>query len=393
MNKRIIGSLLIGVCLLFSLVAAMPTISERDWQVLKLIARTGGIAAGTDFPANPTLNQPFLIVDDSLPGACDSGGGFGVTFCYWDGSNWLPVFSAPDTGWPTNSNTKLITWANNFLNAIRFGDGVDEWVAYRDPTDGLQFNPVCGGVENGCNRVRRLLSGFFYDIRNASDTSIFKVTESGTVTVGSGSSFTVSGLGIELTPTDSNPTCSAGKYYVYADLSETAAKLCNNGSVSTLNTTATNTETIIYKSSDEPITNSATLQNDNDFVFAVSANKTYALKIYALYDATTVADMQYDFTLPASATGFKSTHHAPTGTTACSGTSGTFIYNSVTQTDNNVGAAGAGTSTICALEIDATIVVAGTSGNVQWRWAQANLENTTITVRAGSWMSWRQVSP
>lgn len=72
--------------------------------------------------------------------------------------------------------TKQLTWANSFLNAFKFGSSTNYWAAYDDPTDGLQLNPVCGGVENGCNVIRNLLSGYYYEVRNQSGNPIFTIT-------------------------------------------------------------------------------------------------------------------------------------------------------------------------------------------------------------------------
>lgn len=81
------------------------------------------------------------------------------------------------TGWPSDSTTKRVTWANAFANAIGFGDLNDYWAAYRDPTDGLQFICVVAGVQNGCNYIRKLAAGKYFEIQNSSGTSIFRVTE------------------------------------------------------------------------------------------------------------------------------------------------------------------------------------------------------------------------
>lgn len=79
-------------------------------------------------------------------------------------------------GWPGSAITKIVTWANSFVSALGIGDGTDYWAFYRDPTDGLQFNCVVGGVENDCNYIRKLAATYYWEIRNASGTSIFRVT-------------------------------------------------------------------------------------------------------------------------------------------------------------------------------------------------------------------------
>lgn len=45
--------------------------------------------SGTTFPSSPTQGQVFVVVDDSAVGACDSGAGSAVSFCYWNGSAWV----------------------------------------------------------------------------------------------------------------------------------------------------------------------------------------------------------------------------------------------------------------------------------------------------------------
>mgnify|MGYP006382256755 FL=1 len=86
-------------------------------------------------------------------------------------------------GWPGSAITKIVTWANSFVSALGIGDGTDYWAFYRDPTDGLQFNCVVGGVENDCNYIRKLKAGFYWEIRNAGGTSIFRVTnDTGAIT-------------------------------------------------------------------------------------------------------------------------------------------------------------------------------------------------------------------
>lgn len=75
-------------------------------------------------------------------------------------------------GWPTVSTNKEITWANSFANAARIGNETDYFVLYRDPTNGLQFNAVCSGVENGCDYIRTLASGKTWGVKNNSGSDI-----------------------------------------------------------------------------------------------------------------------------------------------------------------------------------------------------------------------------
>lgn len=80
------------------------------------------------------------------------------------------------TGWPSVATTKVVTWANSFANALGIGDGTDYWAIYRDSVNGLQINPVCGGVENGCNQIKKLGAGYYWEIQSATGTSLLRVT-------------------------------------------------------------------------------------------------------------------------------------------------------------------------------------------------------------------------
>ena len=90
----------------------------------------------------------------------DAGGGGGVT------------------GWPTDSSTKEVSWANALANAIRFGDGTDAWALYRDPADGLQFVCVVAGVANDCNYIRKLAANKYWGIQNESGLPVFQILPS-----------------------------------------------------------------------------------------------------------------------------------------------------------------------------------------------------------------------
>jgi len=83
---------------------------------------------------------------------------------------------------------------------------------------------VCDGA--GANCTGRAGQRFYTGPNGAVRESF---NSSGTV-VSTG----VSNLGIEFEESDTNPACAAGNYTIYADLSETKLKACQNGSVSDL---------------------------------------------------------------------------------------------------------------------------------------------------------------
>ena len=73
-------------------------------------------------------------------------------------------------------------------------------------------------------------------------------------------------LGIEFADSDTNPTCSAGEYKIYADLSETTLKKCVNGTTSDLDTTGGASTTI-----DGKVTIASSVE------FSMGASATYYL--------------------------------------------------------------------------------------------------------------------
>lgn len=67
------------------------------------------------------------------------------------------------------------------------------------------------------------------------------ITAGGGLTVATGQELTTSNFGIQFTESDGNPTCTAGMFSIYADLSEMKLKKCNNGAVDDLDTATTGT--------------------------------------------------------------------------------------------------------------------------------------------------------
>ena len=284
------------------------------------------------------------------------------------------------------NNGKEITGADSRANAFCAGAGTNPPCMYEDGTLGPIYRP-----KTDANARTYIWPGYNWSLYTLGNTRAIIVVEpdgiaanSATITVQTDDQLVGSNLGFEFTESDTNPACASGNYTLYADASEAKIKKCVNGVASVLDPAV-----YIRKAANETVNNSNSLQNDNELVFAVEANKTYLVKLFLLYDSSTTADFQYSFTLPAGAVGYKTTVNAPTSTTTCSGTSGTLVFNSITQTNNSVGGAGTGTANTCALSLDGTIIVSSTAGNAQFRWAQANLDATDTVVRAGSWISYQ----
>lgn len=284
---------------------------------------------------------------------------------------------------------KTIDGANSEANAFVVGDGTRSSKEWCDATNGCIKKP--NPLADSLWRVWTNMNAYIWDEEaNAPfatiDPDAFG-TGSGTMTFATGEQVVASNLGIEFAESNTNPTCAGGNYTIFADTSEAKLKKCQNGTVSDVSS-AGNGDIYVLKAADETLNTNAVAQDDNELIVPVDANSTYMITVMVLYNSPTTADFRYNFSLPAGASGYKATAHAPLATTACSDTSTTTINNSITSADNNVGGAGA----VCALRITGTVIVAGTAGNVTFQWAQATSDAGTTTVYANSWIAYRKVS-
>jgi hypothetical protein len=143
--------------------------------------------------------------------------------------------------------------------------------------------------------------------------------------------------------------------------------------------------TVIVTASDERVNDSVTLQDDNDFVFAVAAGKTYLVDLYLLLNGNATADYKGAWTLPAGAT-------IAWGVEAYGGSSGIVTYwapvepNQGSQQALNSGTIewNGSSNTPIGTHLVGIITVAGTAGNAQFQWAQRVQTVTDTKILAGS---------
>lgn len=142
------------------------------------------------------------------------------------------------------------------------------------------------------------------------------------------------------------------------------------------------TPALVVKTSDETITNTSTLQNDDVLSAAVSASATYLLTCHLIHNS-------------GATPGFKLAVSMPSGTTwrqgifFCGSSTVNFQFGVMT-TAQITGITGAGTDSNAFFR--AVIVVSTTPGTVQIQWAQnaANASNTIV--RAGSNLNLDRIS-
>lgn len=134
----------------------------------------------------------------------------------------------------------------------------------------------------------------------------------------------------------------------------------------------------VYKTTTQNVPNSVTLTNDAELVLPLpAANTVYAVEAVIVYVASTTGDIKLSFTMPAGATA--TLGGLVLATTAAGGT-GDITVGAVALPGVGVisaGGAGAGAAVIGRLE--ATVLVAGTTGNLQLQWAQNTLDAVTPT--------------
>lgn len=133
----------------------------------------------------------------------------------------------------------------------------------------------------------------------------------------------------------------------------------------------------IYKSADEVVNNSVTLQNDDELLFAVLANETYYFDMVLFLTAATQADFKYKIVLPSGGDIFFQNYTSDSP--------------SKKDYDTAITVDGFGTATFASLHLKGMFVVGATGGNFQLQWAQDVLTVADNTVYEGSFLSYYRV--
>jgi hypothetical protein len=155
-------------------------------------------------------------------------------------------------------------------------------------------------------------------------------------------------------------------------------------------------KTVVVKSADETVTNSASLQSDNHLLFTTTANAKYLVDIalFVSQDANAVgADFKFGFSMPASATwsGGGGLPDLTVGATAAGDGNWTGVAGSVSTPrlcglDGNAG-------NVTQLVFTVLVETAGTAGTVTLQWAQNTATaGVGTTVKARSWLRAERVA-
>jgi hypothetical protein len=145
----------------------------------------------------------------------------------------------------------------------------------------------------------------------------------------------------------------------------------------------------IYKTADETVNNSTTLQDDNHLTMSVNANAIYVFELFIIYNSvSTAADFKYTLICPAGATlnwtGYSldtaaANRTSPLDTKLLTGSGTTSISPTF------------GTSANAVLMPRGIIRTAGTSGSLTLQWAQNTLTAENTQVLADSYLMMRRV--
>jgi len=146
-------------------------------------------------------------------------------------------------------------------------------------------------------------------------------------------------------------------------------------------------ELFVRKTADESVLNSIALQDDDQLGLAVDANATYLFDGFIIYDGSTTGDILLGWGIPAGA----SIDWTPVGLTTGAAASSASVKLVYTTGPEGVGAIGAGSSVVALPQ--GILRVAGTAGELRFRWAQNALDAVVPTrVLTGSWLRAKRVA-
>jgi len=128
------------------------------------------------------------------------------------------------------------------------------------------------------------------------------------------------------------------------------------------------------KIADQIVNNSSTFVNDDILFMPLEINRTYGFLMHVFITSGSTPDYKYDFAIPAGAAGF-----FQDGSWSSSADGGTQDI-TTTQPITTIGS-------FTAMQIMGYIAVAGTAGNLQYRWAQQTANASDTTTHLGSFMT------
>ena len=136
-----------------------------------------------------------------------------------------------------------------------------------------------------------------------------------------------------------------------------------------------------YKTANETVNNTTTLQNDDDLFAAVLANSVYLVTGNLRVASQTNADFIINWTAPSGYAFDWSLH-----TLAASAASITDDYLGGYAAGSQPPLAGLGGSTVIA-KVEGLLTIAGTAGTFRLQWAQNTAQASGTSLLSGSWLN------
>ena len=150
----------------------------------------------------------------------------------------------------------------------------------------------------------------------------------------------------------------------------------------------------VRKTSDESVTSSTVLQNDNELLLTYSANATYGISAGLFTDGATAGDLQVAFAFTAAAgTRISWAGPGPAETIASYAGDALFYARNAATTSPTSGLTyGLAGGTVIMVPLAGILVVGSTPGTLQLMWAQGTSSATATVVKTDSWLQLERVA-
>jgi hypothetical protein len=140
------------------------------------------------------------------------------------------------------------------------------------------------------------------------------------------------------------------------------------------------------KGSDESVTSSATLQNDDSLVVQLEALAAYEFTVVLAWTGNVTGDIKFAFTFPSGGSCYW-TASGPSDGDAGYGSTGASRYTANWGSASGTSTSFSGSTSTLGMIIQGVVVTSSTAGNLQLQWAQATSNGTATVVKAGSFIS------
>lgn len=138
----------------------------------------------------------------------------------------------------------------------------------------------------------------------------------------------------------------------------------------------------VRKTTTESVTNSTTLQNDDELFFSIAANETWLVRAAVFFTSFLAPDIKFGWSVPAGATG---RHGGYLPDRAVTTLSGTVEFASEAALTTAIEGGGAGANELSGM-LFASVVNGATAGTVNLQSAQAAATADATSVLAGSFL-------